>query len=133
MRPSALGYLRLSSEQGCVYITTHLLLQLDIPIELDVKLIYIPLIPMSIITLFRPTLLRPILTTSKLSTSCIRRPISVSTRLLLEAGKPQHASTALKVDVREREEMSGASVRVVGEEVKGSEGPHYQGEYLSLC
>jgi len=58
-----------------------------------------------------------------------RRAFSVATRSLLESGQPHHASTALKTNVRESEERSAASVQVVGDEVKGAEGPHYQGEY----
>ncbi len=55
------------------------------------------------------------------------RAFHVATRVQVEAGKPHHASTALKTHVRESEERSSASVQVVGDEVKGAEGKHYQG------
>jgi ubiquinol oxidase len=55
------------------------------------------------------------------------RCLSSSSRRFIETGKTHHASTALKTSVREREEGS-LEVRVVGDEVKGAEGPHYQGQ-----
>jgi len=40
-------------------------------------------------------------------------------------------STALKPGVRYQEEQQ--NLQVVGEEVKGSEGPHYQGMFQCAC
>jgi ubiquinol oxidase len=56
----------------------------------------------------------------------MHRGFASSSRLGIESGKTHHASTALKTNVREREE-NAPEVRVVGDEVKGAEGPHYQG------
>ncbi len=56
------------------------------------------------------------------------RSFSVANRAFVQAGQPHRASTALKTNVRESEERSAASVQVVGDEVKGAEGAHYQGE-----
>jgi len=59
------------------------------------------------------------------------RAFSCSARYQLEAGRTQHASTALKTSVRNREERSGASEQMVGDEVIGAEGPHYKDQMPS--
>ncbi|ORY34016.1 alternative oxidase 1 [Naematelia encephala] len=72
------------------------------------------------------TALRPSLLTISYLHPTTTRSFSFTARKTIEAGRTQHASTALKTNVREREEQSGVSVKVVGEEVKGAEGAHYQ-------
>jgi hypothetical protein len=54
------------------------------------------------------------------------RAFSMAARRQIEAGRPHRASTALKTEVHDREE--GARVGVVGEDMKGAEGAHYQGQ-----
>lgn len=49
----------------------------------------------------------------------------------VQAGRPSGASTALKENVKHREEEQ--HVPVVGGEGKGVEGPHYQGESSSCA
>ena len=57
------------------------------------------------------------------------RAFSVSPHAAIEAGKSRLASTALKAAVRDSEENSEGETKVVGAEIKGAEGPHYQGEW----
>ena len=75
-------------------------------------------------------LLRPVLCGTKQIPPASVRAISYSARRFLQAGSSSHASTALKVEVKEREVDAGPSI--VGEEGKGVEGPHYQGAQNTL-
>ena len=72
------------------------------------------------------------------STGCFIHPesfrhFSIASRALLEAGKPQHASTAtaMATHAPATGDQTSSSVKVVGAELPAAEGPHYQGQYLS--
>ena len=92
-------------------------------------------------SLFPLVVVRPVIVSSRTLTS--------SSRLLSGPNNPSHApstlqkrgihdtqaksaSTALKPEVREKEKDQTGG-RVVGDEVPGSEGPHYQGAPHILC
>lgn len=55
----------------------------------------------------------------------------MAARRQIEAGRSHQASTALRNDVHDREE--GSRVGVVGDEVKGAEGAHYQGKLALIA
>lgn len=59
--------------------------------------------------------------------SAHRRAFSSAPTPRVQAGSVSKASTALKESVKHREEEG--DVRVVGDEGKGVEGPHYHGEH----
>jgi len=75
--------------------------------------------------MFRPSLIRPAVYAIpyRASYPLQVRLLTCSVRRYAEATP---SSTALKQNVRDREQQSGASLEVVGAEVKGAEGPHYK-------
>lgn len=77
--------------------------------------------------LYRTTTSPSVFLRCSATTTVHARSFSAAARRQIEAGRSHQASTALQADVHHREE--GSKVGVVGEEMKGSEGPHYQGEF----
>ena len=77
-----------------------------------------------------PILRQPFVCTSLLRPTVYSatRSFASSSRVYIHADNTSHASTALKPGVREREAQNGQGAKVVGDEVKGAEGPHYKGE-----
>lgn len=65
---------------------------------------------------------------SHLGLSASRRGFSYSAPARLQPGSSSKASTALRADVKDREVKSDP--KIVGDEGKLAEGPHYQGEYI---
>jgi hypothetical protein len=61
------------------------------------------------------------------ASSCSSRAFGSASTSYVQAGRTNNASTALKESVKHREEER--DVGVVGDEGKGAEGPHYQGEH----
>ncbi|KAI9639822.1 alternative oxidase 1 [Dioszegia hungarica] len=79
--------------------------------------------------LYRTTTSPSVFLRCSATTTVHARSFSAAARRQIEAGRSHQASTALQADVHHREE--GSKVGVVGEEMKGSEGPHYQDKAIS--